>query len=70
VAILKKEEFDNVFVCGGTLIDGSHILTAAHCVKKYQPGQLRSVTIYVQPLHMYLHTTGDIGGLFTRFFLS
>ncbi len=41
VAILKNEEQDNVFVCGGTLIDGSHILTAAHCIKNLQPNQLR-----------------------------
>jgi len=41
VAILKKEEFDNVYVCGGALIDGSHILTAAHSIKDYKPEDLR-----------------------------
>jgi len=41
VAILKKEEFDNVYVCGGSLIDGSHLLTAAHCVKGIKPSELR-----------------------------
>ena len=43
VAILKKEEFDNVYVCGGSLIDGSHLLTAAHCVKGIKPSELRYV---------------------------
>jgi len=41
VAILKKEEFDNVYVGGGSLIDGSHILTAAHVIKDYKPKDLR-----------------------------
>lgn len=31
-AVLKKEGVDNVYVCAGTLIDHSHLLTAAHCV--------------------------------------
>ena len=43
VAILKKEEFDNVYVGGGSLIDGSHILTAAHVVRDYRPEDLRYV---------------------------
>ena len=41
VAILKKEEFDNVYLCGGSLIDGSHIVTAAHCVDDFKPHELR-----------------------------
>ena len=43
VAILKKEEFDNVYLCGGSLIDGSHIVTAAHCVDDFKPNELRWV---------------------------
>jgi len=40
-AILKKEQYDNVYVCGGSVIDNHHILTAAHCITKYRPEELR-----------------------------
>lgn len=36
VAILKKDQYDNVYVCGGALVGPSHILTVAHCIKGYR----------------------------------
>ncbi|CAG9087960.1 unnamed protein product [Plutella xylostella] len=41
VAILKKDPKESVYVCGGTLIDGLHIMTAAHCIKSHHAIDLR-----------------------------
>ena len=31
---------DNTWICGGTIIDSTHILTAAHCIEGFSPSQI------------------------------
>jgi hypothetical protein len=40
-ALLKKDGSNSIFVCGASIIDNKHLLTAAHCIKSYRPEDLR-----------------------------